>query len=158
MCGKIKGETPMQRCTLLALPLSIGFLAIALPAAAANVDASNCTTATMWQEAYNKGDTDAVAAMYAPDAIEVMETGIRVGPTAVKERLEDNLKRGVKFPAITSTKCDIDGDIRISAGDWKGESPQGSFGGFWTAIERKDGGKWKMINLTANTTPPPASK
>jgi ketosteroid isomerase-like protein len=146
----------MRRSTLLALPLSISLVAIALPAAAANVDASNCPTAKMWLDAYNKGDADGVAALYAPDAIEVMQTGIRVGPAAVKERVENNLKRGVKYAAVTPTKCDIDGDIRIAAGEWNGEMQQEPISGFWTSIERKDGGTWKMINLTANRTPPPS--
>jgi hypothetical protein len=28
-------------------------------------------------------------------------------------------------------------------------------GGFWTAIEIKEGGGWKLQNLTFNMTPPP---
>jgi ketosteroid isomerase-like protein len=146
----------MQRCTFLASPLSIGLAVIALPAAAANVDASNCPTAKMWLDAYNKGDAAAVAALYTPDAIEVMQTGIRVGAAAVKERVENNLKHGMKYAAVTVTKCDIDGDIRIAAGEWSGEMQQEPISGFWTSIERKDGGTWKMINLTANRTPPPS--
>ena len=147
----------MQNCTVLAL--SAGLLAVALPATAANVDVSNCTANKAWLDAYNKGDAAAIAAMYTPDAIEVITTGIRVGPALVKERIEADLKQGVKYKDTTATKCDVDGDIRISAGDWNAESEQGPFGGFWTAVERKDGGSWKIINLTGNITlPPPPTK
>lgn len=143
-----------MQCSLLSL--SIGFLAIALPAAAANVDVSNCTANKMWLEAYNTGDPAAVAALYTSDAIEVLPGGVRVGPALVKARIEDALKNGVKYADITATKCDVEGDIRISAGNWNAQNQQGMVGGFWTAVEKKDGGTWKMINLTANITPPPS--
>jgi len=133
----------------------VGLLAIALPAAAASVDVSNCTANKVWLDAYNTGDAAAVAALYTYDAIEVMPGGVRVGAALVKARVEDALKNGVKYADITATKCDIEGDIRISAGDWNARNQQGPAGGFWTAIEKKDGGTWKMINLTANVTPPP---
>ena len=117
----------MQRCTLLALPLSIGLVAIALPAAAANVNSSNCPTAKMWLDAYNKGDADAVAALYTPDAIEVMQTGIRVGPAAVKERVSKRQSKTWRDVwGGHPTKCAIDGDIRIAAGDWNGQNAAGT--------------------------------
>ena len=49
------------------------------------------------------------------DAIEVMQTGIRVGPAAVKERVENNLKTWRDVWGGHPTKCDIDGDIRIGS-------------------------------------------
>jgi ketosteroid isomerase-like protein len=49
------------------------------------MDASKCsTTPKQWQDAFNKGDTSAVAALYRSDAVEVTPAGIRLGPAAVK--------------------------------------------------------------------------
>ena len=147
----------MQRHTLFVLPLSLSFAA--LPAVAASVDVSNCKTAAVWQDAFNKGDGAAIAALYTPDAIEVLPSGIRVGPAAVQQRVDDEIKHGETHLAITSTKCDLEGTTRVSAGDWKSDTPQGPLSGFWTAIERNNGsGTWKMLNLTVNITPPPAKQ
>lgn len=55
----------------------------------------------------------------------------------------------------TATKCNVEGDTRWSAGEWKGETRQGAASGYWTAIEVKDGDTWKMVNLTYSITPPP---
>ena len=72
-----------------------------------------------WQDAYNKGDTSAVVALYPADAIEVSPEGIRVGPAAIKERIEREIKAGIKQAVITATKCNVEGSTRWSAGDWK---------------------------------------
>jgi ketosteroid isomerase-like protein len=145
----------------LTLSTAMLFAAIAAPASAAEVDVSKCPANKTWQDAYNKGDTAAVAALYAADAIEVTPGGIRIGPAAVKERLEGQKKAGDKNTVITAAKCNIEGSTRWSAGDWKSEPPQGPVSGFRTAIEAKDGNTWKMVSLTWNVTmppPPPANK
>jgi ketosteroid isomerase-like protein len=144
----------------LTLSTAMLFAAVAAPASAAEMDVSKCPVNKTWQDAYNKGDAEAVAALYAADAIEVTPEGIRVGPAAVKERVEGQKKAGDKNTVITATKCNIEGSTRWSAGEWKSEPPQGSVSGFWTAIETKDGNTWKMVSLTYNVTmpPPPANK
>jgi ketosteroid isomerase-like protein len=138
-----------------------GIFAIAgtITAVAAGTDVSKCPANKQWQDAYNKGDAAAVAALYTADAIEVTPEGIRVGPAAVKERVEGSFKAGMKKQVvITATKCNVEGATRWSAGDWKNDTTQGPVGGFWTAIEAKNGDAWKIQNLTYNLTPPPAQK
>jgi ketosteroid isomerase-like protein len=140
---------------------AFGILVIAatVTAAAAEMDAAKCA-GTEWQDAFNKGDTSAVAALYTSDAVEVTPTGIQVGPAAVKKRLDEEIKGGWKRDLIIiTTKCDIEGAVRWSSGSWKQTSPEGSsVGGFWTAIDVKDGNGWKLQNLTFNQTPPPPQK
>jgi ketosteroid isomerase-like protein len=147
----------MQPRAYLFSAFSIFVITGTVTAAAAEMDASKCTGHKQWQDAFNKGDTSAVAALYTSDAVEVTPDGIRVGPAAVKERLDEDFKDGWKKDAvIVATKCDIEGAVRWSSGSWKQTSPQGSsVGGFWTAIEVKDGNGWKLQNLTFNLTPPP---
>ncbi|MBV8523557.1 MAG: nuclear transport factor 2 family protein [Acetobacteraceae bacterium] len=143
--------------TLIAMFL--GAVAIAAPGLAADMDVSKCPTNKTWQDAYNKGDAAAVAALYTADAIEVTPEGIRVGPAAVKERVEGSFKAGMKKQlVITATKCKIEGATRWSVGDWKNDTTEGPVGGFWTAIETKEGDTWKMLNLTYSVTPPPTNK
>jgi ketosteroid isomerase-like protein len=147
----------MQPRACLFFAFSVFVIAGTVATAAAETDASKCTGHKQWQDAFNKGDTSAVAALYTSDAVEVAPEGIRVGPAAVKERLDTDIKEGWKRDlVIVATKCDIEGAIRWSSGSWKQTSPQGSpVGGFWTAIEVKDGDRWKLQNLTYNLTPPP---
>ncbi len=135
---------------------SIFVIAGTVTAAAAEMEASKCGGDKQWQDAFNKGDTSAVAALYTSDAVEVTPTGIQVGPAAVKKRLDESIKQGWKQDlVIVATKCDIEGPVRWSSGLWNQTSPQGPVGGFWTAIEIKNGDGWKMQNLTYNVTPPP---
>lgn len=147
----------MQPRAYLFSAFSIFVIAGAVAAAAAEIDPSQCTGYKPWEDAFNNGDTGAVAALYTSGAVEVTPDGIVVGPAAVKERLDKGLKQGWKKDlVIVATKCDIEGAVRWSSGSWKQTSPQGSsVGGFWTAIEVKDGNAWKMQNLTFNQTPPP---
>jgi ketosteroid isomerase-like protein len=145
----------MQCYNVFTSALGIGLFAIALPAAAASVDPSTCE-AKAWQDAFNKGDVATIVGLYTPDAIEVLPGGIRTGTAAVQQRIEQDLKQGGKHLVVGTTKCNIEGNLQVSAGDWKEEYPQGPLSGFWTAVSRQDGGNWKLINLTVNITPPPA--
>ncbi|MBV8402468.1 MAG: nuclear transport factor 2 family protein [Acetobacteraceae bacterium] len=147
----------MQPRACLFSAFSIFIIAGTVMAAAAEMDVSKCGTAyKQWQDAFNKGDTSAVAALYTSDAVEVTPDGIRLGPAAIKNRLDEGIKEGWKRDlAIVPTKCDIEGAVRWSSGSWNQTSPQGPVAGFWTAIEVKDGDGWKMQNLTFNLTPPP---
>lgn len=145
----------MQARAGLFSAFSIFLIAGTVTAVAAEVDASKCTVQEPWQDAFNKGDASAVAALYTSDAIEVAPAGIRVGPAAVKERVDQAIKNGKPDLVIVATKCNIEGAVRWSSGSWKRTSAQGPEGGFWTVIEVKDGNGWKMQNLTYNLTPPP---
>ena len=145
----------MKLRTCLLSAFSIFAIAGTIPAVAAETDTSKCTSHKQWQDAFNKGDASAVAALYTSDAIEVTPGGIRVGPAAVKERIEEGLKAGGKNIIIIATQCDIENAYRFSSGSWKDETAQGLLSGFWTLIEVKDGGGWKIRNLTFNLTPPP---
>lgn len=143
----------MQPLACVFSVVSIFVVAGTVAAAAAEM---KCTGDNRWQDAFNKGDTNAVAALYTSDAVEVTPDGIRVGPATVKERLDEEIKEGWKQDlVVVATKCESDGAVRWSSGSWKQTSPEGRVGGFWTAIDVKDGNGWKMHNLTYNLTPPP---
>ena len=141
--------------------LSVLVLVIAGPATAvaAEMEVSKCPANNQWQDAFNKGDANAISAMYAPQAIEVTPEGIRVGPGAVRERVERGIKEDkMSNMTIVATKCGGDNSWRWSSGTWKADSSHGPLSGFWTAIEAKEGNSWKMQNLTYNMTPPPPAK
>ena len=65
----------------------------------------------------------------------------------------------MKHAVITTTKCNIEGAARWSAGDWKSqENRRRGPWVAWTAIKMKEGNTWKMVNLTYSVTPPPTNK
>ena len=102
----------MQARAGLFSAFSIFLIAGTVTAVAAEVDASKCTVQEPWQEAFNKGDASAVAALYTSDAVEVTRDGIWVGPAAVKERLDEGIKEGWKQDlVIVATKCDNEGRV-----------------------------------------------
>ena len=85
----------MQPRACLFSAFSIFVIAGTVMAAAAEMDVSKCGTAyKQWQDAFNKGDTSAVAALYTSDAVEVTPDGIRLGPAAIKNRLDEGIKEG----------------------------------------------------------------
>ncbi len=147
----------MGKTLAIVFGLTIG-TTVPVVAAETEVDVSNCTTPKIWQDAFNKGDAMAIAGLYTNDAVEVTPMGVRVGPAAVKERIEDSIKRGITHAVIPVTKCVVDDNLRWSIGDWSYEFPQGHMSGFWTLIEAKQGNTWKIKNLTYNMTPPPPNK
>jgi hypothetical protein len=112
----------LRTCMLYAVTLTaamdLGAMAIVTPAFAADTEVSKCPANKTWQNAYNKGDTSAVVALYPADAIEVSPEGIRVGPAAIKECIEQEIKAGIKQAVINATKCNIEGSTRWPAGDW----------------------------------------
>jgi len=148
----------MQSRTQMLFAFSIFSSVGTATAFAAEMDVSKCPVNKQWEDAYNRGDAAAVAALYTPDAREVSPAGIRIGAMAVKERVEENHKEGMSNVLITATKCGIEGAFRWSSGTWKADSRQGPASGFWTAIEVKNGDAWKMQNLTWNLTPPPPTQ
>jgi ketosteroid isomerase-like protein len=145
----------MQVRVCLFSVFSIFAIASTIPEPAAGMDGTGCTIHKEWQDAFNKGDASAVAALYTSSAIEVTPLGIRTGPAAVKERIEESIKEGSKNLEIVATECDPKSAFRWSAGSWNNETPRGPASGFWTMIEVKYGDGWKIQNLTFNLTPPP---
>lgn len=145
----------MQVRVCLFSVFSIFAIASTIPEPAAGMDGTGCTIHKDWQDAFNKGDASAVAALYTSSAIEVTPVGIQAGPAAVKERIEGSIKKGSKNLEFVATECDVRGAFKWSAGSWKDETPQGAARGFWTIIEVKNGNDWKIQNLTFNLTPPP---
>jgi ketosteroid isomerase-like protein len=108
----------MQPRAGLFAAVSILVIAGTVTAAAAEMDASKCAGNKQWQDSYNKGNTSAVAALYASDAVEVIPTGILVGPAAVKKYLDDGFKEGWKRDLVTvATKCVlIPGEVARESG------------------------------------------
>jgi ketosteroid isomerase-like protein len=115
-------------------------------------------------EAYNKNDTAAVAALFTKDALLVEPGGIFSGRQAIAERYADTFQ---KSPVI-SFNCSrerrylnaIDNAV-VGAGQWTGNFQRQTGPvftlGYWSAIYLREGDDWKIRVLNLNEKPPLAA-
>ena len=116
-------------------------------------------------EAYNKNDAAAAAALFTEDALLVAPDGMFSGRQEIEKRYADTFQRS----PIISFNCSWDrrylnaiDNAVWSAGQWFG-SFQSQTGpvfalGYWSAIYVREGDVWKIRMLTLNECPPPAPR
>jgi ketosteroid isomerase-like protein len=124
-----------------------------------------------YDQADNKADASAMAALFTDDAVFVTDRGPIKGRQAIKKWFADLYQA---FPSCThNSKPDQDashmigtsGDRAWTAGGWS-LALQAKSGdpiplkGYWSAIEVRDGNDWKFQMLAWNMTPalPPETK
>jgi hypothetical protein len=85
----------------------------------------------------------------------VTPTGIKIGQAAIKEWVDETLKISLRQAKSPVTKCIVDGNLRLSVGNWSDEGPQGAHvSGFWSSVETKQGSAWKVSVNMYNMKPP----
>ncbi len=109
-------------------------------------------------EALNKNDADALAALFTEDAVLVAKDGMFLGRQAIQKRYADTFQR---WPITTSSGQGsslnaIDNAV-WSTGKWW-STRQGQTGpkferGFWSAIYVREGDAWKIRLLTISDAP-----
>jgi uncharacterized protein (TIGR02246 family) len=110
-----------------------------------------------WNSAFNSGNADAVAALYAPDAVVLPSTHAVVrGTRAIKDFWNGLISAGVKDHRIEIIDAQSLGDIAYSAGKWsanasgEGGETQRYEGTIVTIFRRQDGGPWRTSLHTWN--------
>ena len=111
----------------------------------------------MWNEAFNRGDAGAVAALYAPDARFLPATHeVVVGPAAVERFFRPMLAQGVTGHTNELIVCGGDGALVYVASRWTVRSPavdgrMETSSGFAThVLERQPDGALKILLHTFN--------
>jgi ketosteroid isomerase-like protein len=116
-------------------------------------------------EAYNRNDAAAVAALFTEDALLVEPDGMFSGRQNIEKRYADTFQRS---PTI-SFNCSWDrrhlnaiDNAVWSAGPWFGtfQSQTGPVFalGYWSAIYVREGDAWKIRMWIINQTPPPTPR
>jgi ketosteroid isomerase-like protein len=117
------------------------------------------------EEACNRNDAAAAAALFTEDALLVAPDGIFSGRLDIGKRYADTFQRS----PIINFNCSWDrrhlnaiDNAVWSAGNWFGTfqsqtGPAFAFG-HWSAIYVRDGDAWKIRMLTLNEQPPPAPR
>jgi uncharacterized protein (TIGR02246 family) len=114
-------------------------------------------------EAYNKNDAAAVAALFTEDALLVAPDGMFSGRQAIEKRYEDTFQRwpiGDFNSRRERRHLNAIDNAVWSAGQWAStfQSQTGpvSAWGYWSAIYVREGDAWKIRMLTLSEHPRPA--
>jgi ketosteroid isomerase-like protein len=109
-------------------------------------------------EAFNKNDAVALAALFTEDAVLVAPDGMFFGRKAIQKRYVDNFRRSPVTTSSGQGSClhAID-NAMWSTGQWW-TTRQGQAGpkfeqGFWSAIYVRDGDAWKIRLFTISDAP-----
>ena len=116
-------------------------------------------------EAYNKNDAAAVAALFTKDALLVEPDGLFSGRQAIEKRYADTFQQSPIISFNTSRARRylnaIDNAV-WGAGQWTStfQSQTGPVFalGYWSAIYVREGDEWKIRLWTINQTPPPTPR
>jgi len=132
-------------------------LTAAVPAVAQSLDEQVAAAYTAWDEAFNQGDGEAVAAFCADDAIFLPSTHDVVnGPAGVAEFFDGIFAMGVTGHKLELIEADAEGDMIVAAARWSanGKDAAGAdqpWGGIATHVfERQSDGTWKLRLHTFN--------
>jgi len=108
-------------------------------------------------ENFNKQNAAGIAALYAKGATLVNAAGVQ---TSIEENFQNAFKTGFNHQEVTVGEvASIAPDIALGMGEYA-NSGQGQSGplqvrGRWTAVYIREGGVWKIRQLTAVPIPPP---
>jgi uncharacterized protein (TIGR02246 family) len=153
----------VKRSALYAMAV-LGLLAAA-PFASAADDAATIRAGTeAWIKAHNAGNADAIAAMYAEDAV-VMPPGAPVarGRAAIKQFIVKDIAEartaGVTLVLAKESDVAVKGDSAWHAGTYTVKDKAGATvdSGGYMEIWRKAGGKWLIVRDIWNSSTPPAA-
>lgn len=116
-----------------------------------------------WDDAYNAGDTAALAAAYAEDAVLLPPNAPAVsGRTAIGDFLTadgaNTRGAGLKFAIASDSTVGVSGDLAYEAGTFSVNDASGATvatGKFIGVFNKKDD-KWLLVRDTWNMDAPPA--
>jgi uncharacterized protein (TIGR02246 family) len=112
-------------------------------------------------EAFNKNDASAIAALFTEDGILVAADGMFSGRQAIEKRYADMFQRWpiTTFSGQRYQLNEIDNAV-WSVGEWwstiQSETGPKFEGGYWSAIYIHEGDDWKIRLLTLSERPKPS--
>ena len=120
-------------------------------------------SATAWQNAYNNGDGEAMAAQYAEDAVLLPPNAPAVtGRAAIREFLETDSQNtratGLKFNIPGDGPVQVSGDLAFESGSASVVDASGATVATakYIGVYNKKDGKWLLVRDTWNMDAPPA--
>jgi uncharacterized protein (TIGR02246 family) len=110
-----------------------------------------------WERSFNRGDSAAVAALYAPDAELVMSGSAPVhGRESIRAAVDKMLRAGVKL-RIETARAEAAGDLAYFYGPYSVSGARGVVErGTYLEVWRRTGTRWR-IELDVNATGEPVT-
>jgi len=158
-------ETMKMRILLALAGLAIGF---AVPVLAFNFSGDVKALGEFnalgmkYDEAYNKNDAAALAALFAEDAVVVTDTGPIYGREAIEKMYADEFHKWHNINHIgQADQLNAIGNEPWSVGEWwntlQSQTGPVFVRGYWSAIYLREGDTWKIRMLTVSEHPRPAA-
>lgn len=100
-----------------------------------------------WQAAYNKGDVDAVGAMYAEDGIRMPpDVPMVSGREAIKAQIQAGMEMGMVKVKIEPVEMKVMGEMAHGRGTFTGMDAEGNTiaQGKWANVAKMVDGKWQV--------------
>lgn len=105
-------------------------------------------------EAYNRGDLDAMAAVFTEKAIRVTPSGFFEGREAIRRSFQEALKMGLHDYSVRRISSSSDGRYIFNAGEWQAKLGDHPFHGYYTAILVREGDQARILEETVNVAVP----
>ena len=150
----------MNRVQIRLLTFCACAFAIAGPVSAADPNVRTVITGlnSSWNEAFNRGDASAVAALYDEKATLSAGNGkTLVGRSEIEKLFKGFIDGGVHKHTIDIVEVYGNGDFAYEVATWSAKGPEKdgkepAFGGVLTNVfERGTDGKWKSMSHVWNT-------
>jgi len=105
-------------------------------------------------EAYNRGDLDAMAAVFTEKATRVTPSGVFQGREAIRQSFQQALAMGLHDYSVRRITSSSFGDYVFNVGEWQAKLGDKSFHGYYTAILIRDGDQARIMEETVNVAVP----
>jgi uncharacterized protein (TIGR02246 family) len=162
-------EDPMSRFSFASLTALVLALSVAACAPAAPPDTTGADLAALdafrdaWVAAYNSGDADAVANLYADDAVNLPQGQPTViGRGFIRDGIAAQLATGATTVTVTADATQVSGNLAFDSGTYStvvrpatGGGPVTVTGRYIVILRRQTDGSWKMVRGIDNSPTPP---
>jgi uncharacterized protein (TIGR02246 family) len=138
----------MKAYTIIGMTCVTTALAFGAPATADDKAGVLASLASAWDAAFNSGDADKVASMYAENGRVITGSGdVMVGPDEIKKLFQGFMDSGFGAHKIGVTTSEINGDTGYLTGTWSGVGGDGNdYGGHLANVyEKQSDGSWKAV-------------
>jgi SnoaL-like domain len=106
-------------------------------------------------EARARQDADAMAAVFAQDAIRVTPDGVFQGRDAIRRNLEDVTAIGLRDFTAQRTVSRHEGDLLFTAGTWHAKLGERPLTGYYSTLLSCASGHQEILEETTNVAAPP---
>lgn len=112
-----------------------------------------------YMSAWNKGDANALAALYAENAMRTAPDQMVVGKQAIQAFHAKNLAgeaKGTRLTVKPGRTQSVDADVRVQEGTWEITGGTGPQRGRYLNTVVRQGGEWKIAAIATIPETPPA--